>query len=351
LILFGLYFLGLFYGKPSERVAFDVCHFSLLALVIPLFGNIRVRRYAIWGFLSAMLCMLGLSYLAWFSLLPPINYLDLKPGNPLVIQDRITYGFFMTIAAFIFTIHAYFASVTSRKWILAMFAALSIFNCYLVNNKTAFLVLLVLAGYFLINQWRWKGACVFFIAFALLGTVTYYHPESILHNRIVVAVDQFREWHPDRADLKSVGQRLEFYRYSLKIIRDQPFFGVGIGGFAEAYKKQVKDPAMELTDNPHNEYLLIAVQLGLIGLAALLYLFYTQWRFASLLPTSKETILARGMVLAFFVGCLFNSFLTDYDEGGLFIWLSALFYSGLNDGAPEKHAQLFSKIREESDIK
>jgi O-antigen ligase len=330
LVLFGLYNLGLLYGKPSERVVFDVSHFLLLALTIPLFGNSRVRPYAIWGFLSAMLFMLVLSYLAWFSLLPPLDYLDLKPGNPLVIQDRITYGFFMTMAAFFFAVNAYFVPLASRKGMLVIFAALSVFNCYMVNNKTAFLILMILAGYFLINQWRWKGACVFFIAFALLGAVTYYHPNSTLHDRIVVAANQFKQWQPDKADLKSVGQRMEFYLNSIRIIKDHPFFGVGIGGFAEAYAKQVKDPGMELTDNPHNEYLLMAVQLGLLGLAALLYLFYTQWRLAPLLPTPKETILARGVILAFVVGCLFNSFLTDYDEGVFFVWISALLFSGLN---------------------
>jgi len=32
------------------------------------------------------------------------------------------------------------------------------------------------------------------------------------------------------------------------------------------------------------------------------------------------------------VGCLFNSFLTDYDEGVFFIWISALFFSGFKPG-------------------
>jgi len=329
LILFGLYVLGLFYGKPSERVAFDVFHFLLLVLAIPLFGNTHVRHSALWGFLSAMLFMLTLSYLSWFSLLPPIEYLHVAPGNPLVIQNRIAYGFFMTIAAFLFTVHAYVVPVGLRKWILAMLAVLAIINLFMVNNKTAYILMLALGGYFLISQWRWRGAGVFCLAVALLAVVTYVHPTSALHQRVVVAVQQFKQWQPEKADLSSVGQRLEFYRYSLKIVRNHPFFGVGVGGFAEAYAKQVKNPDMELTDNPHDEYLLIAVQMGLIGLAALLYLFYTLWRLAPLLPTQTEVIMARGVVLAFAVGCLFNSFLTDYDEGVFFIWIIALLFSRL----------------------
>ena len=331
LILFGLYVLGLLYGKPSERVVFDVTHFLLLAICIPLFGDDRIKWYALQGFLSAVLVMLTLSYLAWLNLLPRIDILDVQPGNPLVIQDRITYGFFITVGAFFWAVQAYFSSSRSRQIALLVLSALAVYNLiWLILNKTAYLILLVLAGYFLISRWRWKGVGVFFLAVALLAVMTYIRPASALHNRIVIAVQQFKQWEPEKADLSSVGQRLEFYRNSLKIVRDHPFFGVGVGGFAEAYGKQAKDPGMELTDNPHSEYLLMTVQLGLIGLAALLYLFYTQWRLASLLPTPMGTILARGMILAFVVGCLFNSFLTDYDEGAFFIWISALLFSGLN---------------------
>ena len=41
----------------------------------------------------------------------------------------------------------------------------------------------------------------------------------------------------------------------------------------------------EATVNPHDEYLNIAIQLGIIGLAALLYLFHCEWRLAATLPS------------------------------------------------------------------
>lgn len=331
LVLFGLYVLGLFYGKPSERVVFDVSHFLLLALFIPLFGNARMKQHAMFGFLSAMLLLLILSYLAWFHLLPQITFLDIKPGDPLVIQDRVTYGLFMAFGAFFWAVEAYFSKSRPKRIVLLILSALAVFNVLgMINAKTAYLVLPILLGYFLIRQWRWKGAVTFFLAIVLLAAITYSLPTNPLHQRIVEAVKEFKQWQPDQAEETSTGLRLEFYRYSLKIVRDHPLLGVGVGGFAEAYAKQIKDPKMARSDNPHNEYLLVATQLGLIGLAALLYLFYTQWRLASLLPTPRDTILARGVVLAFMVGCLVNSFLTDFDEGVFFIWINALLFSGWN---------------------
>jgi O-antigen ligase len=84
---------------------------------------------------------------------------------------------------------------------------------------------------------------------------------------------------------------------------------------------------MGATENPHNEYLLIAIQIGLIGLASLLYLFYRQWQVAGRLAQPLYRDLARGMVLMFVVGCLFNSLLVDHTEGLLFAWMSALLFA------------------------
>ena len=327
LVLFGLYVVGLIYGKPSGRVVFDVSHFLLLAVFITLFRDEGMRRFALKGFLAAAILLLVLSYSAWFSLLPKIDFLHVAPGHALVIQDRITYSFFMALAAYIFIVHAFFSSSVSERLIYALLAAPAIFNVFLIDSKTAHVVLPLLLGYFLISQWRWKGAAAFFIGLAIIATMTYHIPASAPHQRIAEAIQEFRQWQPDQGDDTSTAHRLEFYRYSMKIVRDYPFFGVGVGNLKDAFESRVKNHGMA-TDNPHNEYLMVTVQLGLIGLAALLYLFYTQWRLASLLPTRRETVLARGMVLAFMVACLFNSFLTDYDEGVFFIWISALLFSG-----------------------
>jgi O-antigen ligase len=329
LILFGLYVLGLFHGKPGIRVAFDVTHFLLLAVCITLFREESVRRFALMGFLAAVIVMMALSYLSWFSLLPPIDLLRMETGSPLVIHHRITYAFFVMFAAFIFAVYALFAPSRPARLIWALLAITATINIYMANNKTAFVILPVLAGYLLIRQWRWKGTAVFIMIASLLAVITYNLPTSALHQRVAGAIQQLRQWQPDKADYSSVGQRLEFYFYSLKIVRDYPLLGVGVGDFADAYKSRAKDPKMDLSDNPHNEYMQVATQLGLIGLAALLYLFYTQWRLAPRLQTPIDTILARGVVLAFVVGCLFNSFLTDYHEGIFFIWISALLFSGL----------------------
>jgi O-antigen ligase len=80
--------------------------------------------------------------------------------------------------------------------------------------------------------------------------------------------------------------------------------------------------------HPENQYLLTTVQLGGIGLAALLALFAAQWHLAARLGSRIETDLARGLVILMVVGCLFNSFLRDHSQALFYAWLSGLLYAG-----------------------
>jgi len=112
-------------------------------------------------------------------------------------------------------------------------------------------------------------------------------------------------------------------------MRKHPLVGTGTGSFSKEYADQVAGTSMTATINPHNEYLNMAVQLGAIGMFALLYLFFCEWRLAPLLPTEHERHLARGVVITFAIGCLFNSLLMDHTEGLWFAWMTGLLFAGL----------------------
>jgi O-antigen ligase len=103
--------------------------------------------------------------------------------------------------------------------------------------------------------------------------------------------------------------------------------GHGTGSTAKAFADKVQGRVAVPVRNPHNEYLHMLVQLGLPGLAALLYLFWTHWRLAPTLSTPLSRHLARGLLLTMAVGCLFNSWLMDHTEGLLYAWLTGLLFA------------------------
>lgn len=167
----------------------------------------------------------------------------------------------------------------------------------------------------------------------LVLAIAIYSISPRLQNRIGMVVSEFQVWQTRQAKDTSTGDRLDFYYNTLQIVQQHPVFGVGTGGFPAAFAQQVQGKDVAQTRNPHNEYLMITAQAGVIGLALLLYFFYTQWRCAALLNTPFEQDAVRGLVLAYMANCAFNSALLDHSDGLFFAFMTSVLFAGLK---PEK---------------
>ena len=76
----------------------------------------------------------------------------------------------------------------------------------------------------------------------------------------------------------SVGVRILFTVNSWEIIKENALIGVGTGDFISEYKKinVLKSPLAPYSTNPHNMYVLVLVQLGIVGLLSMLSITYYQ---------------------------------------------------------------------------
>jgi O-antigen ligase len=331
LVMCGIYVLGLLYGQVNKGALSDAKTFLLVPLMITLFQEERIRRYAWWGFLASMLLTLALSYLIFFHFLP--NYLGMKTGpiRPGTVQiTSIAQNLFMAFTAFVLATKARFADKLSLRVVFGALSLLAAINVlFMVPSKTGQLVLVLLLGYYLFDWLRWKGMIVAGLMIVLVAGLLYRMPTNTVHIRLSELIQEYGQWQPDRAVsiVSATGLRMEFYYNSLKIIRENPLFGVGTGGFHRAYRRQIGNTQMVVTDNPHNQYLLTGVELGLVGLAGLAALLIIQWRMAGRLPYGQERMLAYAMLLAITAGCLFNSFLADHSEGLFYVWTTAILFA------------------------
>jgi hypothetical protein len=66
-----------------------------------------------------------------------------------------------------------------------------------------------------------------------------------------------------------------------------------------------------------------------MGVVALLALYGVAWWTAGMLPTPFDRALARGLILTFLAGGLFNTLLMDHTEGRLFALVMALAFATL----------------------
>ncbi|WPJ97965.1 O-antigen ligase family protein [Coraliomargarita algicola] len=78
------------------------------------------------------------------------------------------------------------------------------------------------------------------------------------------------------------GVRLVLWRESLALFRESPVVGIGAGGFGAAFEQSPRVALAESPLSPHNDYLLVLSQLGIVGALLFglpcLYVFFQAWR-------------------------------------------------------------------------
>jgi O-antigen ligase len=331
LVLFGLLALGLAYGSrnPGDGLHYLAKYIDLLfvPLFLVFFRDAKTRERALLTFSMAAVASVIASHMAFMNILATGSLLPREQIYATGFKGSITHSLIVAFAAYLFALLARQDRNRMRRIgciALALFAAHNV--VFMGFGRTGYLVLAILFLYFFAVTLGRRGL-IMIAVIAITTFSTAYVTSSTFHQRMNDFSQQLMEWKPGKRSETSVGLRLEWYTASLGIIRAHPLIGAGTGSFPAEYARAVADRDMVATENPHNEYLLIAVQIGLLGVASLVYLFYRQWRAAGQLEQPLFRDLARGLVLMFVVGCLFNSLLVDHTEGLLFAWMSALVFA------------------------
>jgi O-antigen ligase len=332
-VLGAMYTLG---DRTEVLLALDKASTLLLVPILVSLqpGVVWVRR-ALGALLAALALTLLLSYPLWLGFLPDLGFIKGFPYDPVVFKKKIGHSVLVAFGAFLAVLAARDAASAPQRLLLWLFGALAAFNVFfMVWGRTGQLVFAALAVYFLVDRFRWRGVIAAVLGALAIGGAAYLAPSSSLHVRTLATIKEYKDWRAGKID-RVVNARLETWSNSVQIAQQHPILGVGTGGFGAAYARQVDGSSMVPATHPENQYLLTAVQLGGIGLAALFALFAAQWRLAARLGSRFKMDLARGLVILMVVGCLFNSFLRDHAHALFYAWLSGLLYAALRPrGSP-----------------
>lgn len=330
---FLLHLAGTAYSLGTNADVIHALDKASIILLVPLLVSLNPgsewRYRALRAFLAALALTLLLSFFIWLDLMPEAGFFKGFPYDPVVFKLRITHSVLMAFGAFALALAAREATTAQARALLSLLAGLAAFNVlFMVQGRTGQLVMMALLLYFLASSLRWRGLVAAVATGFAVGGIVYLTPSSSLHQRTLTTINEIQDWRAGKP-ATLVNMRLETWTNSLEIARRYPLLGAGTGGFAAAYAKQVEETEMMVAVHPENQYLLTTVQLGTVGLAGLLALFALHWHLAERLALRMDADLARGLVLAIAVGCLFNSFLHDHTEALFYAWLSGLLYSGV----------------------
>lgn len=322
-----LTFIGVIYsnGDPDaiRGGLMDALRLCFIPILFYFYQPKEVARFARFAFIGAMILTLGLAFLKVYAELP----IGTKYPAGAIFKSHIKTSFFMAIAAFFL---AQELKLIARYRILVgiLIGAMIYYLLFMSVGRIGYISLVICFLVFAWQTYRLKGIIW---AFPLAATllVGAFFTSTMFNERINLLVQDLDFYQQGNRLLEtSLGQRLEFGQTSLSLIAKRPFFGWGTGSFGHIYEQNYQGIEKILTDNPHNEYLRIAVELGLVGMGLLLMLFYQQWQLARNLPIEIRQCW-QGVFLTFMLGCFLNSWLSDFTEGYFYCVMTAICFANL----------------------
>lgn len=339
LLLFLILIVGMIYTPVSFGEAGKMLkkyrELLMMIFLIPFLIKEEHRDWAQKAFALAMLLTLAFSFYKFFSY--PDN-LDptLRTGN--AFKDSIIHSFLLAVFAFGLMTHILQQRIDRSRIIAAIgvFIVATVNLFFMTDGRTGFVIYYLLGFLLVIQQFKWRMAVLGMVALGILhfsaaGVSETYNQQM---GRIV---DKAQVYLKSGSTQSSIGKRLEFIENSYYLMAERPVFGHGTGSFARQYAALAEAKGIELkTVNPHNEYLMIGVQTGLVGVGFLLYFMFCQWKHSfRLTPLNKN--LAMGLALVTAAGCMANSFFLDHTEGMFIIYFSALLFAPLTRLDPKEN--------------
>lgn len=215
----------------------------------------------------------------------------------------------------------------SRRWWLVALGIMMSCTVFLTKGRMGqlvFFVLLALLIWQYFHRNRGQAVLLTLIAFVLIFPAAYtFSPQ--FHSRVNDVRHEIETFSANPET--SVGLRLTWWQNSWILVRQQPWFGVGTGDFSAAYAvvHQERSPHVSVADNPHNQYLYIAIRLGILGGISLLGMFMVQFLWGNRSNDGWHRI-RTAFPLFFLTIMLTDSYLVSHGSGFLFSFFCAVLY-------------------------
>lgn len=335
LALFALYLIGLTYtSSPMEHALRRVTAYVNSLFFVAVFATIvteqKWRERVFGAFLAGMGLSLFLSLLSAAGFFP---WIEGRSGwSYHTFYSSITHNLFMALAVYIGFVYWIHRSKEWSGWVryaTLTILALGVLDIFLlVIGRTGYLVFFAMVMSFAITRYRVKGAILGAVVVSLLVGIALSVPGAF-RDRTLLAFSELGTSIEQGDQETPTGLRYRFYKYGLQIIAAKPLLGHGTGSVDYEYPKYDLAYSNTVGAHLHSEYLMVASELGIVGLLVFVALFVVMLRKSGVLSPEQRDM-AVGVIAAYATGSLVNSLLLDANEGHLFALLTGVLFSGVH---------------------
>jgi O-antigen ligase len=271
------------------------------------------------GYLVSCAVLLLASTLVQF--VPAFSFIPMKWDGVLVKNGATQSGEFVSC---IFCLLFLAVEFLERRHWLWLFGSLAVVLGMLANiifvatGRTALAIIPVLFVVFAGKKIRVNGIFILLTGAILIGVIGWFS-SPYLRSRTIAVWTEIQNYKATNEE-NSSGERLEFWKKSITLVREAPMIGHGTGSMPSLFRKAAAGQtgaAGTVTTNPHNQTFAVAVQLGLFGAAVL----WAMWIAHLLMFRGNGLAEWIGLVIVVqnIVGSLFNSHLLDFVQGWAYV--------------------------------
>ena len=338
IVFYCLHVIGMLWTEDLQWGLHILHKMWYFLLLFPILFNIVQRKYINY-YLSAFLSAIALteiaSYLVWFEVIGEFRkaYID----NPTPFMSHISYNPFLAFAIYL-VIHEILFNKELKRLMLGLYSFFSIamiINMFITGGRAGQVVFFVMIMILILQYFKGQRIKALIAILLLLPGIflTAYQTSPFFKHRVYSAIDEIVNYDVESVAVhqtlnSSVGGRILYTLNSWEIIKENALLGVGTGDFPIEYKKiSVRNsPNAPYANNPHNMYVLILVQLGIVGLLSMLSIMYYQIKLSFKGSNRFFRDVGFALPFLFLVIMLSDSYLLGHFTGLLFVFFSSFLY-------------------------
>jgi O-antigen ligase len=250
------------------------------------------------------------------------NYISYE-GN-----KSVSLGIFLGIAAAVSLLYSLHEDNRNRKIIYgAMYIYISIAVLFFAKTRSGHVALIVLSLLAIAMNFKFRRSSLVLPVVLFMLLAFSWQSSTLFKDRTTRLVNDLIVFSKGGTPSFEAA-RLEFFVHTGEMIFEKPIIGHGVGAWRAQYPDRARGLITAEMSAPHNDYLLYWAELGIPGLMALVWIWFTLIRSGRSIHNLQGQILIT-LTVATIVGGLTNTILRDWRFGVPIMILTSAVLAGI----------------------
>lgn len=279
----------------------------LMLMLLTLLHEPRWQRLGLLAFAAGSLITVASTYAnIWFDVPWSDSHNQGFGVSHHVFNDYIAQGLAMSFFTALASVIALDARSPAKRWTWVMVAVFTVFSItHLLQGRTGQVVLLAmfcaLAWTASPAQWRTR-----MLTLVVVTMVALFLSSPLLRERVTSVFTEFAQYTDAGVLATSTGFRLDMWKKALEFFLSSPLWGHGTASYRLLTEQIYADSGVCAVScfHPHNQFLFLAVEFGVLGLVA-----YVMLMQRSLVAAFELTARYRNLLVAFLAILFVDSFI------------------------------------------